>query len=93
MKFKIPQFIEVEDKVIGPFSLKQFLYLAIGGGILFALWFIVGITVFIIVAMPIAVVALVFAFYRVNGRPFTAFLTSLFEYLTKPRLYVWRKHK
>ena len=91
MKFKVPQFIEVEDKVIGPFTLKQFLYMAVGGGILFALWFAVSIPVFIIIAIPLIALVLTFVFYKVNGRSFSAFLVSLLDYFTKPRLYIWKK--
>ena len=31
MRFEVPQFIEIEDKIFGPFTWKQFVYL--GGGI------------------------------------------------------------
>ncbi len=34
MRFEVPQFIDVEDKIFGPFTFKQFLYLAGGAGLL-----------------------------------------------------------
>jgi len=40
MQYQVPQFIEVEDRIIGPLTLKQFLYLAFAGAILFVLWFL-----------------------------------------------------
>ena len=33
MMFSVPQFIDVEDKIIGPLTLKQFIYLAGGAGL------------------------------------------------------------
>ena len=91
MQFNVPQFIEVEDKIIGPLTLKQFLYLAVGGGILFALWFVVKVWVFIILVIPIMGLCLILAFLKVNGRSLVSFLGSFIVYLTKPKLYIWRK--
>ena len=91
MQFNVLQFIEVEDKIIGPLSLKQFLYLGAGAGILFVAWFFLKLWAFLVLAIPIILICGLLAFYRVNGRPFIAFLGSLIGYLTKPRLYVWKK--
>ncbi len=91
MQFNVPQFIEVEDKIIGPLTLKQFFYLGGGAGLLFILWFFLKLTAFIIVAIPVAALCGALAFYRVNGRPFVSLLGSLVKYLRKPRLYLWRK--
>lgn len=91
MQFNTPQFIEVEDKIIGPLTLKQFLYIGGGLGLLFVLWFFLNLSAFILVAIPIGLFCGVLAFYKVNGRPFISFLGSLVKYLSKPRLYLWRK--
>lgn len=91
MQFNVPQFIEIEDKIIGPLTLKQFLYLAAGGAILFIAWFFLKLWAFLIIAVPIALIGIFFAFYRVNGRPFIAFIGAVLGYFTKPRLYVWKK--
>jgi hypothetical protein len=91
MQFNVPQFIETEDKIVGPLTLKQFLYIAGGAGILFVAWFFLKLWAFVLLAIPIGLICSVLAFYKVNGRPFVAFLGSLFSYLTKPKLYIWRK--
>jgi len=91
MQFKVPQFIEIEDKVIGPLTIKQFLYLLPGAGLLFILWFFLELWLFILIGVLIVAISLVFAFYRVQGRPFIYFLGAFVKYLTKPRLYLWRK--
>lgn len=91
MRFNVPQFIEVEDKIIGPLTLKQFLFLAAGGGVLFIAWFFLKLWAFLVLAIPIGLIAFALAFYRVNGRPFIAFIGALIGYLSKPRLYIWKK--
>jgi len=93
MQFKVPQFIEIEDKIIGPLTLKQFLYLLAGGGILAILWFYLTLGAFLLIAIPIAVLVLGLAFYKVHGRPLIHVLGALFKYFSKPRLYLWRKEK
>jgi len=91
MQFNVPQFIEVEDKIIGPLTLKQFLYIGGGAGLLFMLWFFLKLAPFLIIAIPVVVICGALAFYKVNGRPFIAFLGSWIKYLRKPRLYLWRR--
>ena len=38
--FQTPQFIEEKAKIVGPFTLKQFLFLVMGGGISFASFYV-----------------------------------------------------
>jgi len=91
MQFKVPQFIEIEDKIIGPLTLKQFLYILGGFGVLAVLWFYLELGLFIAIAIPIAAFVLGLAFYKVNGRPLVYILGSVIKYLIKPKLYLWRK--
>lgn len=91
MQFQVPQYIEVEDKIIGPLTLKQFFYLAGAGAILFVAWFFLKLWLFIALAIIIGFTGLVFAFYKVNGRPFRFFIGAIIIYLKKPKLYLWRK--
>ena len=39
MRFEVPQFIEIEDKIFGPFTWKQFVYLAGGVGLAAVIFF------------------------------------------------------
>lgn len=91
MQFQVPQFIDIEDRIIGPLTLKQFLYLAGAGGVLFILFMLLESFLFIFVAPPIAGVALALAFVKVNGRDFLFYLASLINFFTKPRLYLWQR--
>jgi hypothetical protein len=91
MRFDVPQFIEVEDKIIGPLTLKQFLFLLAGGAVLFLLWFYLPLYLFILIGLPVLVLALALAFYKVNGRPLIKYLLSMIKYHSKPKTYLWKK--
>lgn len=91
MRFQVPQFIEVEDKIFGPLTLKQFIYLAGAGGIAFMLWTLLPKFLAILIGGPIVALALALAFYKVNNRPFINVMESAFSYLTSNRLYVWKQ--
>lgn len=91
MQFSVPQFIEVEDKIIGPLTLKQFLYLAGGAGLIFLLWYILKLWLFLIVSVPILSLSISLAFLKINGRPFFDFLVSMINYLLKPKTYIWKE--
>lgn len=91
MQFQVPQFIEVEDKIFGPLTGRQFVYLAGGAGIVFVIWTLLPTFLAVIVVVPIAGLALALSFYKINNRPFIFVLESAFNYLTKNKLYIWQK--
>ena len=91
MQFQVPQFIDIEDKVIGPFTIKQFLYLAGAGVIVFILYRMLSTFITIILAIPIVIIALALGFYRPNNQPFVGLLKNFFRFLKKPDFYVWKK--
>jgi len=96
-QFVVPQFIDVEDKVIGPISVRQFLTLLVGGALIFANYqlgyklIFQNFWMFAISSIFIFAVSGLFAFFKVNGRPFHYFLLNLFVTAQKPRLRVWNK--
>ena len=91
MEYQVPQFIEVEDKIFGPFTLKQFIYVAGGAGMCAVAFLYLPLILAIIVAIPIAAFAGALAFYRVNNKPFEELLEAGFTYFTGGRLYLWKK--
>jgi hypothetical protein len=91
MRFQIPQFIDVEDKIIGPFTLKQFIYLAGGASIAVASTVFLGLFFGLLISSPIVILALALAFYKINNRPFVYTLESAFKYAIKDKLFVWEK--
>ncbi len=91
MQYSVPQFIDVEDKIVGPFTAKQFMWLGIAGGLLFIFWSYCDVSLFVTVAVPTLLFFGALAFYKPNGRPFIIFLQSIFFFFTAPRAYVWKR--
>ncbi|MFA6315486.1 MAG: PrgI family protein [Candidatus Paceibacterota bacterium] len=92
MRFQVPQFIEVEDKIFGPLTLKQFIYLVGGGGLSFLIYTILDSLILSII--PIAIVMAIsatFTFYRVNNKPFVVVAENAFKYFFGNKLYIWKK--
>ena len=93
MQFKVPQFIDVEDKLFGPLTFKQFAYLAGGAGICFVSYRLLPIYASIPIMLPVAGLALLLTFYRINGQPFIYYLQASIVYLTGSKLYVWKQRQ
>lgn len=91
MRFQVPQFIETESKIVGPFTLKQFLYLASGAVLIFILQFFLSTTLLILAGLPIAVLAIALAFYKVDGIPLPQYLLTALSFMTGPKRYVFQK--
>lgn len=96
MGAKIPQDVTREDKLIGPLTLRQFLYLLGGGGIVFIVYQSYAsqylyFAEFLAIAMVIGILAFGLAFGMVNGRPFGVFLINLFRFFTNTKNLLWRK--
>jgi len=93
MEFKVPQYIEVEDKVFGPFSFMQFIYLVGGAGLIFTLWKFLPSFIAVLLIVPVAAFtwALVFFPKKKYGKSFTDLVEAAFGFFTKSRLYTWKK--
>ncbi len=91
MRFEVPQFIEIEDKIFGPLTWRQFLYLGGGVGMAVVMFFYLPFFFFILFGLPLAVLAGALAFYPVNNRPFSYFLEAIVNYIRSQRLYLWRQ--
>lgn len=93
MQFKVPQFLDIEDKIFGPFTFKQFVYLAGGGGLCFVLYKALGLLFGIIPMLLIAGLSLALTFYRPNNKPLINMIEAGFKYLIQNKLYIWKKRK
>ncbi len=92
MQFQVPQFIEIEDKIFGPLTIKQFLYLAGGAGATIALYIYIPYKIVaILLILPLAAFSLALAFYKINNRPFIDVVQSFFYYSLGDKLYLWKK--
>lgn len=90
MRFQVPQFIETEEKIIGPFTIKQFIFVAIGGAILFLLFFAVSPGIFIILAIPVAAIFLGLALVKISEMPLYLYLFYFINHLISPKKYIYQ---
>lgn len=96
MEFQVPQFIEVEDKIFGPFSFKQFVFIIGGLGLGFIIWNIlspiIGNFIPIIIALPITIFIGSFGFTIVHKREtFAQTVENGFKFYKNKKVYIWRK--
>ncbi len=93
MRFQVPQFIEIEDKIFGPLTFKQFVYLAGGAGICVIIFIFFPRFIAIVISLPIAMFSLALAFYRVNEKPFIFLIEAFLNYTLTNKLYIWKKEE
>ncbi len=90
-QFVVPQFIDVEDKIFGPVTARQFIILLVAGLVLFIAYKLVDTTLFIFLLAIIGGSALVLAFVKINGQSFHYFLLNLIQTLRRPSRRIWYK--
>lgn len=94
MQFQVPQNIDLEDKIVGPLTMTQFVYV-LGGGLIDYLLFQSlaqqSFALFLFLAIPITLVALAFAFLKIQEQPLTHFFTAWLIYLSKPKKRIWKR--
>ncbi|OGG40826.1 hypothetical protein A2118_01505 [Candidatus Kaiserbacteria bacterium GWA2_50_9] len=90
MEYQVPQFIGVEDKIIGPLTLKQFIYLAGGAGLCVVFFSYLNTVVAFLLSAPVAAFVAALAFYRINGKPFIEMVEAGFNYYIRGKLFLWK---
>lgn len=91
-QFVVPQFIDVETKIIGPITARQFLII-LAATLLAALFYrLFHFNTFLILTIITFAIAATFSFARVNGRPFHFFVLNLLQTMRRPATRVWN-HK
>lgn len=94
MQFKIPQFLDIEDKIFGPFTFKQFSYLLGAVAFAYIFWKLIPLK---ILAIPFILLFsgtfLALAFVKINNRPFVDILEAAYKYFLNNKTYLWKKHE
>lgn len=90
-QFQVPQFLTIEDKVIGPFTIKQALFIGGGVALIVVSRMFLESYIFYPVAMFVAGLTVILAFLKINTQPFPVVLKNAFLYMLRPRLYIWRR--
>ena len=93
MQFKVPQFLDIEDKIFGPFTFSQFVYLAGGGGLCFVLFRALGFFLGFIPIIGVAAFSLALTFYKPNDKPFIHMVEAGVKYAAGDKLYIWKRRK
>ncbi|MSR73833.1 MAG: PrgI family protein [Candidatus Pacebacteria bacterium] len=91
MQFQVPQYIDVEDKIVGPLTLKQFFYIATGFLTIFVTFFILTTWLWLITSVIIGSASLAFALVKYNGRPLMTVAIAALRYYTGGQSYTWQK--
>ena len=96
-KFIVPQFIDSEDKILGPITVRQFLILIAATFLIFIWKTIFTLAPFILLALLTAGIAGTFAFLKINGQPFHLFFVNVLQtwsrwgWLGRSRTRIWDK--
>lgn len=93
MQYQVPQFTEVEDKIFGPLTLKQFVYIGGGAGLGFVIYRSLPSVVSIPLALAIVGFAVSLAFVQVNKKPLIVIIEAAFMYFIHSKLYIWNAHR
>ncbi|MFA6159894.1 MAG: PrgI family protein [Parcubacteria group bacterium] len=87
----MPQFIDIEDKIVGPLTAKQLGWLGIAGVLLLIFWSTLVFSTFLPVAIITLAIFGALAFYRPYNQPLLNFLMSGVNFFMKPKVYVWKR--
>ena len=90
MKFQVPQFIEEETKLIGPLTLKQFLFVAGGVSMTAVAWIVLNGFLFLIAAFLVLAFFGSLAFGKVDGQPMLNYLAYMLSYALGSKRAVYK---
>lgn len=88
-QFTVPQFIDVENKIIGPITTRQFIIMLVYGILTASCYKLFDLALFLTIVIPLFFIFIFFAFIRINGRPSYYFVLNLVQTIKKPGVRVW----
>ncbi len=91
MLISVPQYIDIEDKIVGPLTAKQLGWLISMGIILIILWNVLSKPMFFILGIPTALLFIALAFYKPYGVPLGNFIIFGIMYFFRPKIYFWKR--
>lgn len=89
MLSNVPQFIDVEDKIAGPLTVKQVLWFVGMGAVLFIVWTFFDTPTFFVASIPIILLFAIYAFYRPYNQSMLSFTIHSVMFFFRPKLYTW----
>lgn len=91
MLFSVPQYIDVEDKIAGPFTGKQLMWMFGMGAVLLVLWTAIDKTSFIVAACFVIPIFAALAFWRPYHQPLVKFIYFSIMFAFRPKMYIWKR--
>ncbi len=91
MRFQVPQFIETETKIVGPFTIKQFLWLGGGGAVLTVFYMTLPKIIFFILALPVGAIFVAFAYIKIDNISLFNYAVYALSYGLNPKQYLFKK--
>ena len=90
-QYTVPQFIDVEDKIIGPVTARQFSVMLSAIAPIFLAYKLADFALFVFLTIVIGGTAVMFAFVRINGQAFHYFVLNILQTLRRPSRRLWYK--
>ncbi|HSW80945.1 MAG TPA: PrgI family protein [Candidatus Saccharimonas sp.] len=88
--YKVPQDVEAEDKLVGPFGFRQFVYLGVAGLSGFIAYLLARLSLFlVIIPIPVIIFCVVLALPLRKEQPMETYLLALLRFYLKPKLRLW----
>lgn len=91
-QFVVPQFIDAEDKILGPITVRQFVIMLLDLFMIFLINRLVTFGIFLVIGIPVFGLGAILAFVKVNGQPFHFFLINVIATFKKPTARIWNKN-
>ena len=88
-QFTVPQFIDVENKIIGPITTRQFMIFLSAAIIIGSSYKLFDFSLFVTIAVIVAILGSAFEFVKINGRPFHFFILNAVQTWRRPNIRVW----
>ncbi len=90
-RFIVPQFIDAEDRIWGPITVRQFIIVLVGAFFIFVSYRLSDFALFLTQTIGIVFLVVLFAFVKINGTLFHMFLLNLIQTLKRPKIRIWKK--
>ncbi len=91
MQFSVPQFLDIEDTIVGSLTFKQAGYLGLAGVVLFMTVILMNLVWAMLISIPTLLLCIALAYYKPNGMPFLNYVEKFIIFGLRPKVYIWRR--
>ena len=89
--YKVPQDVEADDKLLGPFSFRQFVYIMIAAGAIAIAYFLFRLLPpLVIIPVPIILFFGALALPLRKDQPMEIYMAAILSFYLKPRSRLWQ---